>query len=345
MIFYSELRTIHSELFKVMSFKNVIGHERPVEMLQRAIKNDKLAHSYLFWGNEGVGKKWMAFQFAKALNCLGGETQKGDACDQCLSCKKIDHHLHPDVLLIEPEGQTLKIEQVREMQRNLAYRPYEGMRRVCILAAVDRMAPHMSNTLLKTLEEPPLHTVIILLANHPRLLPPTILSRCQSIRFNPLPIPLVSRWLLKQEGFVEEEARLLAALSDGSPGKALEIKKEIREIPREELLTGLVGLKSFPFEQIEHWAESLPSQRENLLLILEVSKTLLRDLVIVKALKDPSKLIHFDLSQELESLASKWNLSSLLKRMEVLHQTTRAVRANANTPLALEAMMLSWAEG
>jgi DNA polymerase-3 subunit delta' len=146
-------------------------------------------------------------------------------------------------------------------------------------------------------------------------------------------------------GFDETEAHLLASLSDGSPGKALEIREEIGRIPREELLKDWVGLKSLSFEKMGIWVESLPSQRENLLLMLEVAKTLLRDLVIVKTLKKEPKLIHSDLLQVMEPLAANWSLSSLLKRMEILHRTTVAVRANANTKLALEAMMISWAEG
>jgi DNA polymerase III subunit delta' len=328
-----------------MSFKDVLGHSRPIELLKRAIKGDKLAHSYLFLGNEGIGKKWVALQFAKAINCLDEGVERGDACDHCSTCKKIDHQLHPDVLLIEPEGQTLKVDQVKQMQRDLAYRPYEGKRRVCILTAADRMAPNMSNTLLKTLEEPPLHTVIILLANNPRFLLPTILSRCQSIRFNSLPVSFVSKWLMEHQGLYEEEAHLLAYLSEGSPGKAMEIQEEIRQIPREELLKGLVGLKSLSFERMEGWAESLPSQRENLILILEVAKTLLRDLVMMKTLKNGWKLIHSDLLQEMEAMTPTWSLSSLLKRMETLHQTILAIKGNANMTLALKAMMFSWAEG
>jgi len=104
-------------------------------------------------------------------------------------------------------------------------------------------------------------------------------------------------------------------------------------------------LKSLSFERIGGWVESLPSQRENLLLMLEVTKTLLRDLVMVKTLKKAPKLIHSDLLHVMESMATNWSLSSLLKRMEILHQTTLAIKANANTSLALEAMMLSWAEG
>jgi DNA polymerase-3 subunit delta' len=207
------------------------------------------------------------------------------------------------------------------------------------------MAPNMSNILLKTLEEPPLHTVIILLANNSRLMLPTILSRCQPVRFNPLPIPLVLKWLLENKGFNKTEALLLASLSEGSPGKALEIQEGIRQIPREELLKNWVGLKSISIERMGSWVESLPSQRENLLLMLEVAKTMLRDLVMLKTLKKELKLIHSDLLHVMEPIAMKWSLSSLLKRTEILHQTTLAIRANANTSLALEAMMLSWAEG
>ena len=328
-----------------MSFKNVLGHYKPITLLQRAIKNEKVTNSYLFLGSEGIGKKFVALQFAKALNCLGGEAERGDACDHCSSCKKIDHALHPDVLLIEPEGQNIKVDQVRQLQKELAYRPYEGKRRICILTAADRMAPNMSNILLKTLEEPPLHTGIILLANNSRLMLPTILSRCQPVRFNPLPIPLVLKWLLENKGFNKTEALLLASLSEGSPGKALEIQEGIRQIPREELLKNWVGLKSISIERMGSWVESLPSQRENLLLMLEVAKTMLRDLVMLKTLKKELKLIHSDLLHVMEPIAMKWSLSSLLKRTEILHQTTLAIRANANTSLALEAMMLSWAEG
>jgi DNA polymerase-3 subunit delta' len=328
-----------------MSFKDVLGHSRPIELLRRAIQNDKMAHSYLFVGNEGIGKKQVALEFAKALNCSEGGVARGDACDHCLSCRKVADHLHPDVLVLEPEGQTIKVDQIREMQKELAYRPYEGRRRVCIVTAADRMAPNMSNSLLKTLEEPPLHTVIILLANNSKRLLPTILSRCQPIRFNPLPVSLVSKWLMEEKGFEEKEARLLASLSEGSPGKALEIEAETREIPREALLKGLLGLNWLSIEKMEGWSESFPSGREDVLLILEMAKTLLRDLVIVKTAKNSKELIHSDLSDAIEKTAMHLTLPSLINRMEILHQTALAIRANANTKLALEAMMLSWVEG
>ncbi len=160
-----------------------------------------------------------------------------------------------------------------------------------------------------------------------------------------MPIGVVSRWLVDKQGYQEEEAHLLASLSEGSIGKAMEIREGIREIPREELLQNWVGVKKLSFEKIEHWTESLPSQRESLLLILEVVRTLLRDLVMVNLFKHQARLIHTDLLREMERIASQWRLSSLLERMRALHQTILAIRGNANTALALEAMMFSWAEG
>ncbi len=151
---------------------------------------------------------------------------------------------------LEPEGQALKVDRVRQMQRDSGLPALRRQTPVCILTAADRMAPNMSNTLLKTLEEPPLHTVIILLANSSKAILPTILSRCQQIPFNPLPLSSLTQWLIEQKGLREEEAHLLAALSEGSPGRALKLQEEIHQIQREDLLQGWLGMKTFfPLER------------------------------------------------------------------------------------------------
>ncbi len=334
-----------------MSFKEIMGHTKAIQILQRAMITDRVVHSYLFLGNEGIGKKEVALQFAKALNCLQRGPTEGDACDQCLSCKKINDRLHPDVLLLEPEGpgQMIKVDRVRQMQKDLVYQPYEGRRRVCILTAADRMAPEIPNTLLKTLEEPPLHTTIVLLANSPRQILPTILSRCQQIHFNPIPADPFIHWLRTQKGLNDEEAHLLSSLSEGSPGKALQLRDRIHQIKREDLLRGWLGIGAFTFGQMESWVESMPSEDlDALLLTFEVAKTLLRDLAVMKVLGDSTKLIHSDLSREMEALASQHSLSFLLSRLETIHQTRVSLVPDPrkpNTRLALEAMMLSWAEG
>jgi DNA polymerase-3 subunit delta' len=242
----------------------------------------------------------------------------------------------------------IKVEAIRQLQRDLAFRPYEGRHRVCILTTADRMAPEISNTLLKTLEEPPLHTGIILLTSSTRTILPTILSRCQQVRFHPLPYPSLARWLVEAKELGEPEAHLLASLSEGSPGRALRLRDEIVQVPREEILKGWLGRRAFSFGEIVGWVDSLPSNWEDLVLILEVAKTLLRDLVVLKVRGEGAKLIHTDLLHEMEALSSERSLSSLLNQLESIHQTRLTLNPKpriVNTSLALESMMLSWAEG
>jgi hypothetical protein len=145
----------------------------------------------------------------------------------------------------------------------------------------------------------------------------------------------------------EEEASLLASLSEGSPGRALTLRERLKEIPRGTLLREWVAGSMTSFEAIDTWAEAQPSQREELQLVLEVAKTLLRDLVVTQVAGSSSgRLVHVDLREEIERLAGRWPLETLLRRMDLLHRTALSVsplRGNANTTLALEAMMLSWA--
>ena len=153
---------------------------------------------------------------------------------------------------------------------------------------------------------------------------------------------------MEQRGIPQEEAHLLASLSEGSPGKALALREEIVQIPREDLLKGWLGIKRLTFEETERWTEQLPDDRQKLMSLLDVAKTLLRDLVILKTQKEEARLIHADLRKAMEPIASQWSLTVLLDRLQAIHHTLLAVspiRGNANTKLALEALMLSWAKG
>lgn len=324
-----------------MSFNDVLGHEKQIKFLKQALKQNKLSHSYLFVGNEGIGRKFVAIQFAKAINCINRNGD--DSCDNCTSCRKIERNTHPDVIILEPSGQTLKVDQVREMQKDLSYRPFEGRQRICILTAADRMAPNMSNTLLKTLEEPPLHTLIILIANNERLVLPTIISRCQTIRFNPLPIPIVNHWLIKYKGLEEKEAKILATLSEGSLGRAIEIKEGMKTISREKLLNEFIRPKYLKIDCMRNILKLLTTnleQRDNIILVLEVCKTFLRDMVFVKINKN--EIINSDLLNDIKMASKNWDFRTILERMRLIHQTEVAIRRFANTSLAIEAMMISW---
>jgi DNA polymerase-3 subunit delta' len=162
-----------------MSFNDIIGHDRPVQVLKRALAGGTVAHAYLFSGDEGIGKRMTARALAAAVNCLERGPEGG--CGTCPSCRKVAAGSHPDVHLLAPDGAEIKIDQIREVQSDLSLCPFEGAKKVLIVDGAETMNDASSNALLKTLEEPPGETVIILVTSRPQGLLPTIRSRCQEV--------------------------------------------------------------------------------------------------------------------------------------------------------------------
>jgi|SRR5208283_449899 len=168
-----------------MSFNQIIAHERAKTILRGTLKRNRVPSAVLFSGDEGIGKKLTAITYAKALNCL--EPVEGDCCDSCRACKKIDSGMHPDVTVVSPEKDEITIENIRMIIEALSWRPFEGKRKVFIIDDADAMNSNAANAFLKTLEEPPEGSLILLVSSSPDRLPDTIKSRCAHIRFYPLP--------------------------------------------------------------------------------------------------------------------------------------------------------------
>src|SRR5919109_2030307 len=208
-----------------MFFTNVLGHEFQKGALRRAVRESRISHAYLFSGPDGIGKKLIALEFGKILNCVStyesGEADlKNTACD-CPSCRKIEKGIHPDVLLVEYKGtKDIKVDQIREeVEEKLYFRPFEGRFKVAILDEAERMNQNAQNAFLKTLEEPPPDSVIILITSQPQSLLPTIRSRCQLLEFSPLPEEILVEEIRKRKNLSPDEAVLCARLSGGSLGK------------------------------------------------------------------------------------------------------------------------------
>ncbi len=324
-----------------MSFKEIIGHDRQIEYLRNAMRNGRVAHAYLFLGKEGIGKKMVALNLAKALNC---PRDSQDPCDECRSCMKVKHRNHPDVLLVEPQGQWIRIDQIRDLQRELTHRPYEGKRRVCILTDSDRMRQEAANALLKILEEPPLHTVIILLAANLDLIPPTIVSRCQRIPFNPLSFEQIVEVIQSRLVLKREEAHILASLVDGSLGKALVTDLDFVFRARREIIEKIIDLPSYGVEQILGLAEELTTKNDDLPKLLTMIHTWYRDLLAYKGRGSDAQLINIDLAHEVQKAASETNMQSLIHRMEVIQGALWNLDRNANRQITLEAMLLDLAK-
>ncbi len=243
-----------------MSFGNLRDQEVAVRLLRNVIQRGRVPNGLLFWGPSGVGKRLAALELAKALNCA---SETGDACDACLSCRKVVSGNHADVKVIVPAGKTRIISKdVVDFVNELAsYRPFEGKWRVVLVLDADRMNLPAQNHFLKTLEEPPSNTVFILVTEFPRVLLPTIRSRCQQVRFGALRPKTVVDLLLQGHDLPRPTAEAIAAISQGQMSRALDlVETEKRDVVLD--VTRRLGEGEDPLALSEEFVAHLRAQGE-----------------------------------------------------------------------------------
>lgn len=244
-----------------MSFAAIKDQETAIQLLKNVLRRKRVPNALLFWGPEGVGKRRTAVELAKALNCRGGPAD--DACDTCLSCRKVAHGNHPDVWQETPKksGREIHLEDVESMAEMANLRPFEGPWRVFILQDADRINPRAQNRLLKTLEEPLGNKVFILVTGFPRMLFPTIRSRCQLVRFRRLRKETIVALLKEQRDLPEELAESIALIAQGQMARALELVDSER---REQVLsiTRRLAEGYDPVVLAEEFADALEARRK-----------------------------------------------------------------------------------
>jgi DNA polymerase-3 subunit delta' len=222
------------------TFSDIVGQERAKTFLKGVVGRQKIPHAYLFTGISGIGKTVAAKALALVLNCR--DPVNGEGCGQCPPCRQLGGENAPDFLVIKPQGQTIKIDQIRELNRALGFAPVSGKYRVCLIKQAESMTEEAANSFLKTLEEPPSGNVLILDATEPRDLLPTIVSRCQRVPFHPLPERHITRWFVEKKGLKEETATVLARISGGSLGRAISMSESDFFDKRRHWLSRLIGL-------------------------------------------------------------------------------------------------------
>jgi DNA polymerase III subunit delta' len=315
----------------------VVGHSWAIEHLTRSLNHDRVRHAYLITGPAGIGKTTLARALAQAVNCLGEETRP---CGVCRACTLIARDVYADVSIVQAEGGTLKIEQVREMQRTLSLRPVEGRYRVVILRRFDEASPQAMDALLKTLEEPPSYVLLLLTATTGDSLLPTIRSRCQPIHLRPLSAALVRQALEAHWQVEPERAALLAQLSGGRIGwaaRAAEDKSILAE--RAEFLDMLE--KAIGHSRVGRFAlaETLSKEKEALASVLELWQSYWRDvLLLIHSTVTP--ITNRDRRHALEQLAVSVSVEEVQQAMAAIQRTTRYLAQNANVRLALDVLML-----
>jgi DNA polymerase III subunit delta' len=320
-----------------MSFRDIIGQESAVHILQDQLKSGRINHAYLFLGREGVGKETLAYQFARAINC---QEKEFDSCEECLACRKINHGNHPDVsfLTIE-EGQTIKIEQIRGLQHELAFKPYESTRKIYIIDRAERMTPEAANSLLKTLEEPPEYVIIILLAEEISKLLPTIISRCQQIHLSTLSRQAIQK-KLTEIGMEREKADLIARLADGSLGRAIRLAHDDEFLQvRASILKLLSELSRINTVELFKQSDLLIELINNNFPVFNLILSWYRDIIIYNQ-GSKEQLINYDYLTGIDLQQEIYSIEELTAIITLINQTKNDIDLNVRKDLALQVMLL-----
>jgi len=330
-------------------FSQIIGQDRAINFLKQVMASEKIPHAYLFVGIPGVGKTTTAVALAQAINCQTPVNQEG--CGRCKSCRQLVGGNFPDLEIIRPDGQNIKIGQIRELNRGFGFKPIAGRYRISIVHQAERMTEEAANAFLKTLEEPPEGNILILNVTEPLNLLPTIVSRCQKVPFRPIPAGLISHWLLTKKDLDEEKALVLARLSGGSLGRALEMWESDFLEKRQDCLFNLIKLTGISLVQaLELALESTGKDKKReidtsgdggIFGLLSIWKTWYRDLLVLKTKGPEELLINVDFSHKLKNIEKSFKIENLINSIVVIEQAQRDLLHMRNMDLMMENTVLA----
>lgn len=290
-------------------FDNILGNGRIKEVLANSVKNNKISHSYLFVGTEGIGKKLIAKEFAKMILCIDDNEKY---CNKCKSCIEFDTNNNPDFKIIEPDGASLKIEQIREFQSKVAEKPIISKRKVYIINDSDKMTKEAQNCLLKTLEEPPEYVTIILIGSNENKFLSTIKSRCMILHFNKIANDEIEK-ILGEQYQLKVNSKIMIDAFQGSIGKALQLKDKIDD-----------------YEKIENVIYSL--EKRDKIDILNMSE------IIYKAKDEKYDILDY-MNIVFINLAK--NSTKYANCINIVENTKRRLQSNANYDMSIDNMLFN----
>ena len=324
-----------------MTFSDIVGHDRPVMILRRALGNDTLAHAYLFSGDAGIGKKMTALALAAAVQC--DRPADRNACGVCHACRMMAAQSHPDLHVLEPDGTEIKIAQIRDIQADLSLKPFEGRKKVLIVDGAEAMNPAAANAFLKTLEEPPGDSLIVLVSALPQSLLATIRSRCQEIRFQPLARAALKDVLMAKRGLSAEQASFLAAVAQGRLGSALSMDPPTERAARDEVLALWSSLPSLRADEVLVAAEALAKDREKFDRMLSAGMEWLRDAMVFRATGDARLLVNGDRVDELRAWADRLPTERMLLDLGRLERGRSMLDRRVSAQLVAENLLMDLA--
>jgi DNA polymerase-3 subunit delta' len=326
-----------------MGFPDILGHRKQLQALRLGLQKRRLHHAYLLLGPEGVGKKTVAFSLAQAIHCT--ETED-DFCGHCPACMRVRNGNHPDVRLIEPlvGKKEISIQQVREIERELSYRSFSGGRKIAIIDPATLMNGPAQNALLKTLEEPPPDSLIVLIAVSAGGLLPTLRSRCMRLSFGPLPSGVIAEYLVAQKGREPEEAKCLAALAMGSLGAAIQTEKRGLLEKRQIWKQMLSSLGTGDYRAAMTAAEAIADDRDESLKFLEWAESWYRDLLIYAVTQTHDEIANLDMMDEIKRKSCELSLEQLFVSMAQTVEAPREIQRNLNRRMVIEKLLFGAVE-
>ena len=317
-----------------MAFDNVLGHDRVRGLLARALRDGRMPPALLLCGPEGVGKRTLAVAAAAALLCATGE-----GCGSCPGCQRAERGLHPDVITLAPDEKgSIKIEPVRDLAREIGARPFEARARAFVVDDAHAMTEQAMNALLKSLEEPAATSHVFLVTGSPQALLPTIRSRCQVLRFGPIPAAVLERHLVERQGLDPAEARLRAALSGGSLGAALAFEAEGYRAVRDLVVAGLGAIATGGALARMDFAQKL-ADVDDWGLMLTALRSVLRDVAAARAGGGADALLNRDAADALAALARGPLGARAVALGDVTEETRTGLRQNANRLLSMDVLV------
>ncbi|MEZ5422843.1 MAG: DNA polymerase III subunit delta' [Pyrinomonadaceae bacterium] len=342
-------------------FSKLIGNDVTKLTLRRLIQQGRLPNSLLFVGPECVGKKQFAIEAARALVCR--EPSEGEACGTCASCQRVGNisppnsdkaedfdriifSEHPDVGVVFPHKRNVRIAAIRDLEREANFNPYEAAARIFIIDDADLMKDAAANALLKTLEEPPATTHIILVTARPDVLLPTIRSRCQTMHFAPIDRKAIEEYLIETRAFSHDEARLAAGVAHGSIGRAVEIDvakyRDMRDRAARVLRSAIVDGDTAALLKISEELNDAKN-KDDFEQNLDILEAVVRDVWRLACGVDPSKILDPEMAESYQSLARLAAPSRFAAWLGEIETLRRDLAVNINRRVATDAMFLTMA--
>lgn len=325
-----------------MGFKDVIGNSGVKKILHRALKQKKLPNSMIFAGPAGIGKKRTALVVAKALNCL---KKTSDACEECTHCKAINNGNFPDVMVISPAKDVLKIDQMRLLKETAYLKPMAGQKRVFIVIEAEKMNDEASNSLLKILEEPPPFSHIILVTPNPYRIISTLKSRCQMFQFSPIPKEEIQKALVAK-GIQPERARILSLQVDGNLKQALTLEWDEVQSQRKQAWHLFLALqkREKAAQLLKQFSQPRSVIKEDLEKTLGILASFCRDVILIKEKAEPDFLLNPDFEGDLREVAQSMPMEQAMNFLSKIDFAISALPRNLNVNILVSSIFSNFLE-